>query len=147
MTRTTRAQVGGTTARFNDGPNADLDERDAAICAERIAARARIGGPRVGDYVLFGNGETRRFTYDHDEYGLQTGMWGPSSGSYYLSPSGQLSYSGGLDPCVKRETLTESAQTLDGPAWFFHHDYPGAGRGVACEVPCRLYTSSLEAAP
>lgn len=55
------------------------DERDAAMLAERIVALDKIPGFRVGDYVEFANGVTRRISHIWDD-GPQTS----DSGSYFL---------------------------------------------------------------
>jgi hypothetical protein len=124
-----------------------LDGRDSELLAARFRRWERREGPRVGDFVIFGDGDVRRFTHDWDEYGLQTNTGGGEAGSFYFAAPGVMSYSGGLEPCVRRETLALMGDRLDGRCWFFHHDYPGAGRAVPALVPCRLWASSEPSAP
>jgi hypothetical protein len=118
--------------------NAHLDDRDQAILAERLANRDRLTGPRVGDVVRFADGVTRRFAHDHGELGLQTCI----EGSFHLHHSGHLDMSGSLDPCVKRDTLTDTGETAERSAWFFHHERAMAHNGVTVVIPVRVYAST-----
>jgi hypothetical protein len=56
-----------------------------------------------------------------------------------------MSMSGSLDRTVPRDTITESAETQLGSAWFFHHTWAGAHRWVDVRLPCRIYTTTVEA--
>jgi hypothetical protein len=121
-----------------------LDDCDRDILRRRWSRLENVAGPRVGDYVRFADGTERRFAHDWDEYGLQTTdeRFGPMS--FYIGDEG-CSYSGSLNPCVKREALTlakdqwGSVETKEGHVWFFHHDSAGAGRGVPAFLPFRVY--------
>lgn len=117
--------------------NTHLDARDQELLAHASANRARLIGPRVGDYVLFASGQLERLCHDHGQ-GLQTAP----GGSYHLFSSGGSSFSGGLNPTVQKRNLKLTSATLPGRFWFFHHGISGAGRGVDCEIPCRVYTTS-----
>ena len=120
--------------------NAHLDDRDAAILAERAAAREQRQGPRPGDIVRFTDGVVRRFSHDHGpEVGIQT----CEAGSFYLQPSGHLDFSGSLDPCVKYATLTLTEEAGEVGAWFFHHDWKRAHNAVAVVLPARVYTAAI----
>lgn len=114
-----------------------LDDVDQQILKQRIAIRDRIIRPRVGDYVRFPSGELERFSHDWDD-GLQTSP----SGSFFLCPNGQASFSGGLNPIMRADKLNLSGLALPGSFWFFHHDWPGAGRGVHFKILCRVYTTT-----
>lgn len=114
-----------------------LDARDAEILAERVKAFDQIAGPRVGDFVEFSNGVTHRFAHDWGERGLQT----TAGGSWYLG-KGYVSFSGGLDPCIPRDSLTDTGDTREGDVWFFHHDLWGAGRGIDARVTFRVYRTT-----
>lgn len=116
--------------------NEHLDERDRAILAERQAAWNERTGPRVGDFVRFPDGSMARFTHD----------WGESiqisctkyGGSFYLG-HGYASYSGGLEPGIKKEFLVETNETEIGRFWFFHRDWAEAHNGVNVDLGCRVY--------
>ena len=137
------------------------DERDAQIVASRAETYDTIRGPRVGDFVTFADGVTRRFSHvwaadcaDDGIARLQTSSlpgddepW--HSGTYYLG-NGYVSYSGGLYDSVKADTLTETgvgeSYGTPGTIWIFHHDIRGAGRGVSRSMLFRAFTCS-EGAP
>lgn len=115
-----------------------FDDIDEEILKERIALFNKIKGPRVGDWVyLSGEKEPRRFTYDWQD-GLQVGSDPGDCGSFYFAGE-YLSYSGGLDPTVKRETLVETTEKREGRVWFFHHDHHTAHNGVDAMVEFRVF--------
>lgn len=116
----------------------EADERDHQIVAARLAALDEREGPRVGDFVIFADGVIRRFSHDWDEHGLQTS----DGGSWYLG-DGYISFSGGLHPTIKRDTLTLAAEHRDAAVWIFHHDMAAAHRGVHVTVPLRVFHCTL----
>lgn len=113
------------------------DEKDETILRERVAGWKRVEGPRVGDYIVFSDGVTHRFSHDWGD-GLQTS----ESGSFYFG-NGYMSFSGGLNPCVPREAIRDSGRTRPGHAWFFHHGFAHAHSGVYVEIDCRVYETAL----
>lgn len=131
-----------TADRYGFG-RPEIDERDQALLAQRIAAMDACPGPRVGDVVRFADGVTRRISYDWSEWdgGLQTS----DSGSYHLSASGHVSMSGSLFGTVPAESLTESGETMQAPVWFFHHDQAKAHNGVDVMVAFRVFDCTLDA--
>jgi hypothetical protein len=57
----------GEGSQSSGGEGMALDDRDKAILAARVAAFDSTEGPRVGDYVRFADGVTRRISYaGHD---------------------------------------------------------------------------------
>lgn len=117
-----------------------LDERDQAILAERVAEIDRREGPRVGDFVRYADGVEHRVSHvwgDEADDTIQTSY----GGSFYLG-HGYVSFSGGLEPGVKRETLTLTGERKDGRVWFFHHDYATAHNGVDARMAFRVYETS-----
>lgn len=116
----------------------ELTARDEEILATRRAALDAIEGPRVGDYVVFADGESRRFAYDWDESGIQT----CKGGSFYLG-NGYVSMSGGLEPPIPHDTLRRTEETRDGAVWFFHDDWHKAHNAVNVLIPFRVYTCTL----
>lgn len=116
---------------------AELDERDRVILDERTAALDKHPGIRVGDFVRFADGATRRVSYLWP-HGAQTS----DGGSYYLG-HGYVSMSGSLYSPVKLDTLTLTRETRPGAVWFFHHDHFTAHNGVHANIPFRLYECSL----
>ena len=143
-------------------PLVGIDERDALIVAARAETYETIHGPRVGDFVVFADGVTRRIShvwaadcYDDGIARLQTSdlpggdePW--FSGTYYLG-DGYVSFSGGLHDAVKADTLTETdpgpgeSYGTPGTIWIFHHDHWGAGRAVTRSMLFRAFTCSEEA--
>lgn len=117
-----------------------LDATDKELVGKRIAARAQIIGPRIGDYVYFPTGELERFSRDGGA-SFQTS----DSGAFFLDTSGKADLTcGGLSPWTPRDQLKLTDVVLPGSFWFFHHDVVGAGRGVRFDIPCRVYTTTAE---
>ncbi len=117
-----------------------FDDRDAAILEQRTIAYDKRQGPRVGDFVIFADGVTRRVSYiwdwdSDDDTSVQTS----DGGSYYLG-DGYVSMSGGLYIGVPGKSLTLTDEVRDGRAWFFHHDYHTAHNGVDVSLPFRVFT-------
>ena len=115
--------------------NGHLDDRNAAIAAETIAAREQITGkPRVGDFVRMPNGTLERCASAWD-HGMQTCF----GGSFYIGKSGLASMSGSLNASQLWEYFQPTEETKPGRFWFFSHGLAGAGRGVDFWMPCRVY--------
>jgi hypothetical protein len=123
----------------SDSDDLALDDRDKAILAVRVAAFNSTEGPRVGDYVRFADGVTRRISYVWPD-GIQTS----DGGSFYLG-NGCMSFSGTLYTHVPTETLTLTKETRDASAWFFHHDLWEAHNSVHVHVSVRVWISSATA--
>ena len=116
-----------------------LDERDRQIIWERRNSIELIEGPRVGDYVEFADGITRRVSHVWDEsWGDTSGVQTSDGGSFYLGNS-YVSFSGGLYRMVKMGTLTDTGEQRPGRAWIFHHDYATADNGMDVTIPFRVY--------
>jgi hypothetical protein len=117
-------------------PN-QFDDRDAAIVAERQHRRDMRPGPRVGDFIRMPDGTLRRFTYAYQDRIQTTDP--KSRGSFYLCRTGGMTYSGSLDPSILLTKIVDTGKTRPGSCWIFHHDHPGAGRGVETTVNCRVF--------
>ena len=136
----TRALMADGTAAF------PIDERDARIALDRWRHLDLIDGPRVGDFVEFADGRTRRVSF------LTPDEWLPEidsvqtsdGGSFYLSGS-YVSFSGSLYQGVPRSALELTYERRPGDCWIFHHDQWGAGNGVPVVVPWRVFTCEREA--
>lgn len=115
------------------GERVEFDERDAELLALRQAARdARAEanpGPMLGDVITYPDGTVERVAHH----------WGdtvqPSSGqgSHYMSPTGGVEFSGGLDSGIALAHFTRTGR-VEAAFWFFHHDSSGAHRGVQVTV-------------
>lgn len=124
----------------------EFDERDAEIRATRLAAFEKIPGPRVGDFIEFADGVTRRISYMTWEGGPQTS----GGGSWYLGEGwtkeeAHVSFSGSLFRSVPPDTLTLTDELRDGLVWFFHHGFAQADNAVHTEIPFRVFRCSLSA--
>lgn len=113
------------------------DERDNEIALSSAIAFNDLTGPRVGDFVRMKDGELRRFTYDWGD-GIQT-TCPKFGGSFYLHDFGHASYSGSLDPSIKKEHLEDTGDFKSGDFWFFHHGFPCASSAVYVSIPCKVW--------
>lgn len=118
------------------------DEKDLELLADRIKARDKRQGPRVGDFVQLTDGTERRFTHDWGS-DIQTTV-GPShpcdgDASFYLGNNGGADFSGSLDRAIPKSQLTDTGETKSARFWFFHHDYMTAHNGVSVVAPCRVF--------
>lgn len=109
------------------------------MLAKRAELRDKIPGPRVGDVVRLQDGTFRRFTHDWDD-SIQTTTRSENDGSYYLCCDGLASYSGGLDPALKKENLKLEPDTMPLWFWFFSGGFAMAHNGVYFKLPCRIFT-------
>lgn len=113
-----------------------FDEKDEQIRLRNLREFDLRPGPRVGDYVDFSDGVTRRISYVWDD-GVQTS----DGGSWYFG-LGYCSFSGGLYPSIKLGTLSLTKEKREGDVWFFHHDFSQAHNGVYTKVPFRVFKCS-----
>jgi hypothetical protein len=118
-----------------------FDERDAELLKLRIEAREKIDGPRIGDFVIFDNGVIGRFSHDWGDKIQWSSCPNGDHWGFHLFSDGHASFSGSLNPSIMKDQLEcgRSEDDRNGKFWFFHHDFAGAGRGVYCDVPCRVY--------
>jgi hypothetical protein len=133
--------------RRPEGARPQPDQEDERILAERVALLDKQAEPRVGDYVIFADGVTRRISYvwrfdseDPAEHEVQTS----DGGSWYLG-TGFCDFSGGLHSPVKAKTLTDTGEKREGEVWFFHHDWSTGHNGVYARVDFRVYRCNLNA--
>lgn len=117
-----------------------LNATDTKILARKLALLEAVEGPRVGDFVVFESHPRRPRRVSEFWFG---GAQTSDGGSFHLG-EGSLSFSGGLAPAVPLESLTLTEHTRTGSCWFFHHDSPGAGRGITVYVPFRVYYCPLD---
>jgi len=114
-----------------------LDSINQAIFDERLELFAAVSGPRVGDFVIFPDGEYRRLTDDWGNHGVQTTCKG-NTGSFYFAGR-FMDYSGALAPLIPKPCLLLTDETREGPAWFFSHNEWRAHNRASVMVPCRVY--------
>ena len=116
-----------------------IDQRDLDILAARSAALDAVSGPRVGDWVEFTDGVSRRISHLWPE-SAQTS----DGGSFYLG-DGYVSMSGALHDSVPTDSLVITGERRAGAVWFFHHDHATAHNGVETTLLFRVYTCNLPA--
>ncbi|WP_299846370.1 hypothetical protein [uncultured Paracoccus sp.] len=115
--------------------NGHLDDRNRIELAAIHDARAHPGPrPVVGDFVIMPDGSLERCCHA-TEYGMQT----TEGGSFNVMRGGTASYSGGLNKPRLWEGFKPTGETRPGRFWFFSHGKAGAGRGVDCFLPCRVF--------
>ena len=118
--------------RFNDPQN-------QAILKRNMAAFDKKAGPRVGDYVRFSCGTTRRISH-HWGDAVQT-----SAGGSFCLGEGHISFSGQLYRSVPVESLTLTNEQQDGAVWFPDRDWLRADCAVHARVPFRVFVCSEQA--
>lgn len=124
--------------------NRQLDERDAAILAERVGSLAEITTPKVGDWVRFADGKLRRISHVWDWDDGNPLAQTSDSGSYHLG-DGYISMSGGLYPPVPTSTLTATDERRMGYVWFFHHNRSQAHNGVTTAISFPVWSCDRDA--
>lgn len=106
-----------------------------------ITAREAIEGPRVGDYLLYADYSMARLAH-HWGDSVQPSSNG-TGGSYHLTATGVVSYSGGLEPSIAIGRLTKHYMgdygIMAGPMWVCFRGILEAHCSVTVPVPCRVY--------
>lgn len=111
-----------------------FDAKDNEILDGKVAARRKLAGPLVGDYVRMPNGDLERFSHDWGR-DIQT----TSGGSFFLHHGGTAEFSGGLNPAVLKSRIKDTGETKPAWFWFFHHDVVQAHNGVHFQVDVPVY--------
>jgi hypothetical protein len=144
-------------------PRPEFDQKDKELLEVRMNARKarqeESGAPEVGDFVIVeckdGGEEILRFTHEWDDTIQTTCRKGhpcTNDQSFYIDRDGECSFSGSLDRGLERSKIKRSEFTVVdgkkevlvqdmryGNVWFFHHDWPGAGRGVYARVEFKVW--------
>lgn len=109
----------------------NLPERYINLCNENmnivsklIEARNKRPDILVGDFLRMPDGSMSRVTYCYDD-GVQDGG---GSGSFFLFPSGQASYSGGLNGCKSFDKINPTNETKPALFWTWSRGCSGANR-------------------
>lgn len=111
-----------------------FDAKDNEILDGKVAARRKLAGPLVGDYVRMPNGELERFSHDWGK-DIQTSK----GGSFYLHKGGGAEFSGGLNPAIAKSLIKDTGETKPATFWFFHHNNVQAHNGVYFQVDVPVY--------
>lgn len=141
---------------MNYEPRPEFDGKDRELLkireAKRMERQSKSGEPEVGDFVYMPvkEGEEpdlRRFTHDWGD-SIQTtcGPRHPCHGdtSFYIDRDGECSFSGSLDRSIPKDKIKikengNGGALRYGNIWFFHHDWPGAGRGVYAMISFKVW--------
>ena len=116
-----------------------FDDKDAEIYAKYLTEWNERKGPRVGDYIRMLDGSLRRFTYHWGDSIQTTTKDAYAYGCCFYFGGTFMSFSGGLDSAIPLAQIEPTDEILDGNAWFFHHGFADAHRGVHFTVPCRVF--------
>jgi hypothetical protein len=125
-----------------------LDDYNAGILSERQKNRFKLSGVQVGDFIERTDGKRARVTHVWEGDGIenptaQTTAWSDTGegGSFYLSSSGHLSYSGGLEAGVPITHLKNIGNNLgaQGRCWFFKRDQHQVHNGIDAPIWCKLF--------
>ena len=120
--------------------NKILDERDREILSNRLTAYASREGLTTGDVIKFKDGKLMRIAYIwRDQEGNPTSVQPCWGGSFFMHKSGGCEMSGGLSSGIDPELFQRTADTAEVEAWFFHHDFAGAGMGRTFSYSARVW--------
>lgn len=127
-----------TLATIHDQMKENHRPENESILAERINVFDAISGPRVGDWLDFGDGHIVRIAH-HWGDSVQPACGNGDTGSFYLG-SGFLSYSGSLEPGIDVTRLSSTGNSRSGNVWFFDRDYHRAGGAVYFPAQFRVFS-------
>lgn len=123
--------------------NDELIEKDFLLLESYTIAyhsKYTIEKPIVGDCILLPDGQYVYFCHIHEE-SAQT----CAGGSFHLSPSGFISYSGGLDSGIQISDIELTQEKYALPIWFSHRGYLCAGCAVNARIECRVWKTKTGA--
>lgn len=116
------------------GPRCRFDLIDDVNRCRAILVRENHPGHRAGDFVREPGGVIHRIAVL-----LAEGVQLSTGGNFHLAANGYSEFSGGCGPYYPYGWLRQSRDLKGGAFWFFHHNEPGAGRGVYFTAPCRVF--------
>jgi hypothetical protein len=122
-------------------PTPKFDERDQELVDQFQASlnehrQKRPDVPGVGDWIKFADGLVLRVSHVWDD-----GVQYTYGGSFSMG-DGYVSYSGGLEPVIKLDTLTLTDEVKQGAVWIFHHNHWKAHNSVHTAIDFRVYEST-----
>ena len=123
---------------FVRSQNQDYDRRcsrrDMAIIRQRLKLRHMTKTPMVGDLVQLPSGLSRIAHL----WNVEIPSFQPGLGSYYLQPSGNMNFSGGLDNPIPLHWLTPSGEGM-ARCWIFSNDNWEAHNATTAMVRVRTW--------
>jgi hypothetical protein len=117
----------------------ELDSRDQAMIAARLAARQQCQGPKIGDSVRFADGALHRIA-DLSSRSVHT----TACRRFYLGPWG-CEFLGEPTHEIPCGSLTPLLETAWASVWVFHHDHPQTGNSVAFDARFDVYSTTKRA--
>lgn len=136
--KTPQFEIDYNPATHADLP-ADVLANNQALIASRQAARQKLSGARLGDFVKTAEGKYLRLTKDYKDRIQTTKPSIDGGGSFYLNSDGTCSYSGCLDYPTSKERLRPTDEARDGVFWFFSNNEARAHNGMHFRLPCRVF--------
>ena len=115
------------------------DATDDFILKAAVEAFNERHGPRVGDFVVFLDGEIHRFSHSWADDGMQ---YSPN-GSWHLDRGGYADFSGGLNPILKPSLIINSGQVRAGQFWLWHRGERRAHNAFYANVYCRVFVAEI----
>lgn len=123
---------------YYGGPvNDELIEKDFLLLESYTVAYQNtysIERPIVGDCLRLPDGQYVYFCHIHTESAQTCG-----GGSFHLSRSGFISYSGGLDSGIQISDIELTVEKHVLPIWFSHRGHLRAGCAVNARIECRVW--------
>ena len=96
--------------------------------------------PSLGDSLRLPDGQIVYFCHIYND-SVQT----CASGSFHLSESGFISYSGGLDPGISFNDIKLTNEKYTLPIWFCHKGYLTGGCAIYAHIECRVWKTKESA--
>ena len=118
--------------------NPTLDAHNLAILGTIMTRQHQRTHPGVGDWLRFTDGSLRRISHDWGDE-VQHGIQHSKDGSFHLSQSGHVDFSGGLEPGIDRTVLQPDTAQREARFWIWDHGHAGAGRGVHITIPTPVW--------
>ena len=113
-------------------------ENNERLFKERSESYSKLTGVKVGDYVLFSDGNYELVSHVYSDGELQTSF----CGSFYVFESGVCEFSGGLNRAILESSLSLTDEMKENTCWIFDQDISGAGRAVYFSMPRRVWKST-----
>lgn len=129
---------------YNPSTHKYISERAHEKNLDLIAIRTKLftesEDVRVGEFLMV-DGGFRRFTHDWD-HSIQTSDYVTQhgkTGSFHMGKRGGVSYSGGLQPMIRKDAMEYTGEKMLGEFWMFNEDYATGHNGINFMCECRIY--------
>jgi hypothetical protein len=140
--------LGGSVHKYLNREFSGTPSKDLTLATDLIttywARNRELGIPHVGDIIILKNGEERRAGHVHD-YMNEPFIQTTSGGSFALTESGNMEYSGGFDDNVKIKNIkfvSDTSQRSSGDFWIFSNGYRRGGNAVRFKATLPIWRES-----